>query len=131
MPEDMNKRVSQYVQIRDKIKQIAERQAAELAPLKEIQDRLAGIIEAHLVANNTESLKTASGTCYTSVKHTASVADAEAFMTYVITTQNFDLIERRANSTAVKDYVVKNNALPPGVNMSALRTIGVRRAPGS
>lgn len=131
MTEDINKRVAQFVQVRDAIKRIEERHKTELAPLKADLNILEGKLEAALSANNAESLKTVSGTCYASVRHTASLADPDAFMNYVITHQKFDLLDRRANATAVRDYVKETNELPPGVNLNSVRTIGVRRAPGS
>jgi len=51
-------------------------------------------------------------------------------MDYVTTNKLFDLLDRRANTTAVKAFVKKNNQLPPGCNLSAVETVGVRR-PGA
>jgi hypothetical protein len=48
-------------------------------------------------------------------------------MNHVISTKNFDLLDRRANSTAVREFIKKNNVQPPGVNLSAHRTVGVRK----
>jgi hypothetical protein len=58
------------------------------------------------------------------------LADPEAFMKYVIDNQAFDMLDRKANVTAVKEYVQETGALPPGVNLSSIKTIGVRRASG-
>lgn len=80
-----------------------------------------------LEKTGSESVRTAHGTCYASTRHTASVSDADAFMKYVLDHQAFELLDRRANSTAVKDFVKANNSLPPGVNLNAMRTIGVRK----
>jgi hypothetical protein len=43
----------------------------------------------------------------------------------------FELLDRRANATAVKAYVKDTNQLPPGCNLNAIQSIGVRRKPGS
>jgi hypothetical protein len=51
-------------------------------------------------------------------------------MAFVKTTNNYDLLDRKANVTAVKDYVSENGTLPPGVNLSSIKTVGVRRASG-
>jgi hypothetical protein len=48
-------------------------------------------------------------------------------MKYVIDNNLFDLLDRKANVTAVKDHVKEKGALPPGVNLSAIETVGVRR----
>jgi hypothetical protein len=39
------------------------------------------------------------------------------------------LLERRASQTAVRAYVDEHKALPAGVNLHALETVGVRRPP--
>lgn len=131
MAEDMEKRVAQYVQVRDALDALAERQKAEAKPLKELLDVLGGVLQKFLDDNNLANLTTAAGSCYTSTRHTASVADAKAFMDYVIETKKFELLERRANPTAVKAFVQEHGHLPAGVNMSALTSVGVRRAAGT
>ncbi len=77
-----------------------------------------------------DNIKTAHGTCYSTTRYTASLADPEAFMKFVRDTGSFDLLDRKANVTAVKDYVAEKSCLPPGVNLSAIKTVGVRRASG-
>lgn len=126
--EDMEKRTRQFIEVRDAIKKIEDETKQKLKPLREIQEILAGRIQAFMVANSLENLRTNAGTCYTTTRHTASLADPEAFMKYVIEHGAFDLMDRRANSTAVKDFVKKNKALPPGCNLNAIETVGVRRA---
>jgi hypothetical protein len=51
-------------------------------------------------------------------------------MDHVTGTGQFELLERRASATAVKDYAGKHGALPPGVKLNALRIVGVRK-PGA
>jgi hypothetical protein len=48
-------------------------------------------------------------------------------MRYVIANQKFELLDRRANVTAVKEFVKENKEQPPGCNLSAVETVGVRR----
>lgn len=125
--DDMEKRTRQFIEVRDKIKQLDDEHNAKIKPLKEIQEILAGRIQQFMSANNLKNLKTAAGTCYTTTRVTASLADPEAFMKYVIDHAQFDLLDRRANSTAVKDFVKKNKALPPGCSLNTIETVGVRR----
>lgn len=126
-PEDMAKRVEQYIMVRDRLKQIDEEYDAKRKPFLEVQERLSGILRAFMETHNLENLKTDAGTCYTSVRHTASVADADLFMKYVIENGRFELLDRRANPTAVKAFVEETKQLPPGVNLNAVQTVGVRR----
>jgi hypothetical protein len=132
MPENeveanIEKRVKQYVFIRDQIKLMTERHEAELQPLKDLKERLTGILQSAMDKVGAESIKTTEGTVYTTTQYTAALADPKAFMDFVISNQNFDLVDRKANSTAVRDYVNTVGVLPPGVNLSSRATVGVRR----
>jgi len=122
-------RVDQYVRVRDAIKEMDERHKAEKQPLLEIQNLLTGWMMDFLKTTGSESIKTKHGTCYTSTRHTASLADPDAFMKFVIDNGLYELLDRRANATAVRDYVAANGGnLPPGANLSSIQTLGVRRA---
>lgn len=127
MVEDAEKRIRQYVQVRDVLKRLDEEHDAKRKPLVELQQILSGKLQEALTANNATSLKTEAGTCYISTRYTTSLADPDAFMKHVIANGDFDLLDRRANATAVKEYVGKNNSLPPGCNLNAIQTVGVRR----
>lgn len=122
--------VKNYVRMRDKIKEIKERHEQELKPYVDVQNELTVKLQGVLDAAGAQSIKTSGGTVYASTRYSASLADPKAFMDFVITQNKFDLLDRKANATAVRDYIEQNKVSPPGVNLSALRTIGVRRAAG-
>lgn len=123
-------RVAQYVRTRDAIKAANEKHEESIRPLVELQNMLTGWLQNFMDTAGAENVKTAHGTCYSSTRYTASLADPEAFMKFVRDTNSFDLLDRKANVTAVKDYVAEKDCLPPGVNLSAIKTVGVRRASG-
>lgn len=127
----VEKRVGQYIQVRDAIKKLKDQHEEQLKPLVELQNVLTGWLQTCLETSGAEAIKTKAGTCYSTTRYTASLADPEIFMKFVLEKQNFDLLDRKANVTAVKDYVAENGALPPGVNLSAITTVGVRRASGT
>lgn len=126
MAEDMEKRAAQYIALRDAIKILKDRQKAELEVLETLQSRVGGIIQNFMETNSLNNISTSAGTCYVSTRYTATVADKEAFIEFV-KAGHWDLIERRASSEAVQDYVKDHNILPPGVNLSGIQTLGVRR----
>ena len=95
-----------------------------------MQNVLTTWLQDFLETAGAQSVKTKEGTVYASTRYTASLADPQAFMDYVIKHTAFDLLDRKANATAVRDFVENHNALPPGVNLNAIRTVGVRRAAG-
>lgn len=120
-----------YVAVRDRIKEIEKRHKEELAKHKENRDKLAGLISEFLRANGLEHFATPFGTCYTSTKHSASLADAKAFMDYVVGNQRWDLLDKKANVTAVRAFLKKEDQLPPGVNLSSVASIRVKRGDGA
>lgn len=67
------------------------------------------------------------GTAYKKLTTSVTVADAREFRRHVIGSEDWDLIDWRANKTAVNELVEKGEALPPGVNYSSFLTVGIRR----
>lgn len=123
----VDQRIGEYIETRDAIAKAKAEFEASIAPLVDLQNKLTGWLQRFMDTNGADSIKSKKGTAYTSTKYTASLADPKAFMDYVISTQDFDLLDRKANVTAVKDHVKEKGALPPGCNLSAIETIGVRR----
>lgn len=126
-PVDINHRIGQFVQLRDKIKKLDEEHKAKMAPFREALDTLGGILLDHLKNQNADSVATPSGTVYRTVKNTASIADGEKFWDHVVANEDWDLLDKRANVTAVLDYIEQHQAPPPGVNFTSTMTVGVRR----
>jgi hypothetical protein len=126
----INKRVTQYVQLRDKIKQMDAEHKEKMAPFRKLLDDLNASIMAQLNAISTDektSVRTDSGTAYKSKKTSASIADGKLFRDYVIANGAWDLLDWKANSTAVADHVEEFKAPPPGLNYSVTYVAGVRR----
>jgi hypothetical protein len=125
---DIATRVAQYVKLRDKIKAKEAEQKAELKPLKDTLEQLNAVLLAHLNQIGGDSVSTGGGTVYRTEKKSASLADAQAFMDYVIANQAFDLLDRKANVNAVEAHIQENDVPPPGVNFSSTFVVGVRRS---
>jgi len=123
---NVEKLVGLYIVVRDEIERLKEKHKKELQKAVDLQEELTGKITEFLSQHGVDSVKTPAGTAYSSVKYSASLADPEAFMKYVIDNQNWDLLDRKANVTACRTYVDEHNHLPPGVNLSSRETLGVR-----
>jgi hypothetical protein len=128
---DLDKRIGQYVALRDKIKTIEEKHKAELAPYKDALGKLGDLMLHHLNSINTDSTKSTSGTVYRTMRKSASIADGDQFRRYVIGSEAFELIDWRANAPAVASFIEENGVAPPGVNYTTTFTVGVRRGNGS
>jgi hypothetical protein len=127
---DFGVRVAQYVKLRDLIK-VKEKEFKEhLAPYKKALDDLNSVLLNHLNNVGANSVNTDFGTVYRTEKKSASLNDPAAFMDYVITNRAWDLLDRKANVTAVAGFIEEHNTQPPGVNFSSAYIVGVRRPTG-
>jgi len=125
---DMDLRVQQYIALRDKKKELKKKHEDELRPYNDAMDALEQAIMTQLQAMNAENIKTDKGTAYLTTRVSATVADAEAFWNHVVSTQDWSLIDKRANAPAVTAYVEKHGHAPPGLNYNTMLELGVRRA---
>lgn len=117
-----------YVIVRDRIRDIEKRHKQELEKDKTDLLKLEGALMKTLDTLGVNSIKGKSGTAYITTQYTASLSDPEAFMQHVISTGQFELLNRAANKTAVKSYVEKNDGqTPPGCNLTSRMELGVRR----
>jgi len=68
------------------------------------------------------------GTAYRSTRATATVKDWEAFLDHVLEHAAWELLEHRANKTAVEQFKDVHQSLPPGVNWSEIQVVNFRRS---
>lgn len=116
-----------FIKLRDILKELDEEHERRTAPLLEKKKVLEGRLQELLDQTGGDSIKTAHGTCHLTTRRSTSLADPDAFMNFVKDTEQWELLDRRANTTAVYEFVRKNGGLPPGCTLSAVKTIGVRR----
>lgn len=128
IPDTIEDIVAQFVKLRDRIKEADDAHKARLKAAKDHLEKLNGVLLDKLQAIGGDSVKTPAGTVYRTTRKSASIADGEAFRTYVIENEGFDLVDWRANALAVADFIESQGAPPPGVNYSLAHTVGVRRA---
>lgn len=128
IPQNIDDLVSQYVRLRDKIKEAEDAHKAKLKNAKEHLENLNNTLLDRLNQLGGDSVKTQHGTVYRTTRRSATIADGDAFRQFVITNEAFDLVDWRANANAVDDFIKEQQAPPPGVNFSTAFTVGVRRA---
>jgi hypothetical protein len=125
----INKRVEQYIALRDKIREIKARHEEELKPLNDLLMRLNGAILDHLNTHGGDSITVRGvGTAYRTTKDSASIADGDEFKRWIIGGNLWEMVDWRANSAQVREYIEKNGSPPPGVNFRSVAVVGVRRA---
>lgn len=124
----MDNLIRMFVQARDALAKRKSEYEESIKPILEIKSKLEGRMLAFLEESGQTSAKTQYGTCFTSTKDSASLGDPEAFMAYVMKNGAFELLDRRANATAVRDFVEEQGTLPPGVNFTSRISLSVRRS---
>lgn len=123
-----NEMIGEYVALRNG-KKAAEEQFAEwlranyTARMDELEMLLLDFINKHGGKNFAGD----AGTAFKTVQTSVTVADQLAFREHVIATQAFELIDWRANKTAVKEVIKQVGVLPPGLNYSERETVNIRK----
>lgn len=123
--------VDAYVKLRDKKKELNDAHAQKLAPLVQMMDQLEGLMLSKLQETGQENAKTKAGTVYKAKETSVTIADKEAFRRHVIDGELWELLDWKANKTAVGELIDNEEDPPPGVNYSSRITVGVRRANGT
>lgn len=127
-PVDVEKMISRYVVLRDKVKALNDAHALAMKPYGDAMKGVENVLMSVLDANALRNMKTKAGTASILDKWSAVVDDPILFRTFCIEKGQLDLADVKANANAVKDYNEANGVLPPGVRLTSFRSIGVRRA---
>ena len=121
--------VSLYIKLRDRKAEIKAEMDEQIKPIQEKMDKLEAKLLEAFQSTGVDSVKTESGTAYTAVRTTASVADRDAFMEFVKAREEWSLLEVRPAKTAIEQFRAANdNELPPGINIREERVVNVRRS---
>jgi len=130
--------IGKYVELRDEVKAISERHAAELAPYTEQMDKIEAWLLANLNQDGVDSYKTSAGTAYKTVSMSARMEDKVPFLeaiyrgiaqrirealpigdkewapeavdllTQIIAESDWSLTDIRVNKTGVKEFMEMN-----------------------
>jgi hypothetical protein len=122
--DEMAQWVEKYIDIKAQREALKKEFATRDAPYAEQENLLSGLIMTHLRNLGIESARTRFGTVFFKTTSAASLFDPDAFMTFVINSQRFEMLDRKANKTAVRDYINEFHELPPGVKYQEAVTLG-------
>lgn len=120
--------VAKYINLRD-LKKAAEDKFAEFLkehygePMQKLEVELLNILNQL----GSDSISSPAGTVYKKESVSVTIADQREFKRHVIGDQAWDLIDWRANRTAVNTLVENEEPLPPGINRTTFWTVGIRR----
>lgn len=124
---DIPEKIKQYRELRDRIAEMDNEHKEKMRPYRELLEKMNGLLLEQLNTVEGNSLRTEHGMIYRQEKKSVSLADPDKFMSYVIANDMWDLIDRKANATAVADFIDETGFAPPGVNFSTRFVVGVRK----
>lgn len=122
--------IQKYIMVRDKKSQLKKAYEEEAGKLDAVMDKMEAIILKTFETTGQDSAKTEFGTAYKSTRSSATVADRDTFLGWVMEAPEDRTIflENRVNKTAVEQFKAANDDLPPGVNWRSEVVVGIRRA---
>jgi hypothetical protein len=123
----INELVAKYIDLRDRKEAIRKEATEKTAKIDAVLRKIENVLIASLDAAGVESAKTQDGTAFVATRSSATVADRDAFLGFVVEHDAFDMLESRCSKVAVEQWLEVNGELPPGVNYRTERTINVRR----
>jgi hypothetical protein len=126
-PEDLNRLVGKRVALRDKIKSLNDANKLAMKPYNEMADKMDALMLARLDELGLDSASTEHGTIFPLERWSASAEDPAAFKDYCLENDEWELADIKPNITAIREYLAKNQTLPPGVKTSVFRDLGLRR----
>lgn len=126
-PDD--KLVAKYVELRDEVAQREAQFKTEIAVPKSKMEKIEIEFLRRFNERGAESVRTAQGTAYRTVRTSVTCGDWETFFnTFVVPQQAWEFIEHRPSKTSVLQFRGEHNDLPPGINLREEAVVGFRRA---
>ena len=120
--------VDKYVRVRDRIADMKQQHAADLAPFNQALATLEGCLLEHMNQAGLESMRAPAGTAYKAKRVSAKVMDWEATWEFIMEHKAFDLIEHRVSKVAAQAIVDETQTPIPGVEITTEVVVNVRRA---
>lgn len=120
--------VAAYIRLRDFKKSADDEFKKSMTKVITAMDKLEAELLDNLNKTGANSLSCDSGNVYKVMHLSATVENRDAFLTHVRTTGLWEAIDLKANKTFVKDYMEENQMPIPGLKVTQVATVGVRRS---
>lgn len=119
--------IGAYVKLREKKAQIEAKAKADTKPVVDTMDKIEAYLKEQADLLGVQSFKTDSGTAFLTTSERANVANWDEVLKFILENEAFDMLEKRVNKTAVREYLSANQAVPPGVNYGTSIEVSVRK----
>ena len=119
--------ISQYNKIRaTRLIMEAEHKSA-IIPYKEAEEAIENALLEYLNTNGLQNLNCPDGTAYKSTQTFTKLTDRNALLQHCQETGNFDFFTNALSKETVKEYVSDHKKPPPGVEVTELIVVNVRK----
>ena len=128
MTVSVDKLVKTYAKIRDKRAEITAKYKEEEGQLREKQDKVKSALLGYCKEHEVDSVRTASGLFYRTVKQRYWTSDWESMHKFIMEHDLPEFFEKRLNQTHVRQFLEENpDQVPAGLNVDSEYTISVRK----
>jgi len=128
MAHDVNEIVTKYIALRDKKSALKKEFDDKVAKLDTAMETMEVYLAQLMTSLGVDSISADAGTAYTSVRTKVKILDREKARLFVLKTKNLDLLELRASSTGVTQYMQEFGKLPDGFDALVESTVNIRRS---
>jgi hypothetical protein len=128
MTVPVEKLVKAYVNIRTKRSELKAEFAEKDDQLADKQDKIKRALLDHCKEHNVDSVKTAAGLFYRTIKSRYWTNDWESMHSFIMEHNLPEFFEKRLNQTSVRQFLEENPDLTPaGLNVDSEYVISVRK----
>ena len=128
MAVSVDKLVNAYTKIRDKRSELTSKYKEEEGKLREQKDRVKLALLEYCKEHEVDSVRTASGLFYRTVKQRYWTSDWESMHKFIMDNEVPEFFEKRLNQTHVRQFIEENpDLVPAGLNVDSEYAISVRK----
>jgi hypothetical protein len=124
---DYDGAIKKYIELRDENAAITKEADAKVAANKEKMEKIGVWIQLKAEGDQLSKVSTKHGTVFWTEGARCNVSNSDAFFEFVKQHEAWEMIEKRASKTGVRDYVNTFKEIPPGVDYATIKQINVRK----
>lgn len=119
-----------YMKLRDQKAAIEAELKERVADLKGKMEKLEAYLKTQMDAQGLTSFKSDYGTAFLTTTDYANVADWDAVLNFIRENDAYDMLEKRVSKIAVRGYIERFKAVPPGITYGTKLEVNIRK-PGA
>jgi hypothetical protein len=120
--------IAKYIELRDAIDRIEKKAKEDVKPLEAAMETISsGLMDLMNRSGGLTQFKSAAGTAFIQKKTQCSIGDWTQTLPFIIENQQWQLLNKAVNKTAVEEYIARTETPPPGVKWVVMREVQVRR----